>query len=158
MKKGVVAVVLSVVWMVLMVGCAGTKWDIPAGNAAISLGIKVAAYNLGYYVGKSKTQADDEAVALAYKAAREGVLSPADVSSAIAKFKIENPQLAGTLVLTLSEMGAVFDATGTLVSLSGIPIEYWDRAAEGYVLGYEMGKAGQKAVTKSAVVQYMPKK
>ena len=141
-------------------GCAGSNWNIPAGNAAIKLGIKAAAYEGGFYVGKSKTTADDEAIALAYKAAREGTLPVADVAKALADLKLTNPQLTGLLLLTLSEMGAIFDANGGLVSLSGIPVEYWDAAAEGYALGFEIGKAGQKDIkpSVSAVKKFMPKK
>lgn len=139
-------------------GCAGSNWNIPAGNTAMSVGIKVGAYNLGYYVGKSKTDADDIAIANAYKLAREGTLSPAEVAAAFAKLKIENAQLAGSLMIILTEMGATFDAGGNLLNLSGIPIEYWDKAAEGYALGYEFGKIGQKDIKSnvSAVKKHMP--
>jgi hypothetical protein len=145
----------------LLSGCAGSNWNVPAGNAAMGIGIKVAAYEAGLYVGKSKTTADDDAIALAYKAAREGTISVADVSKALADLKITNPQLSGLLLITLSEMGAVFNPdTGGLVALSGIPVEYWDKAAEGYVLGFEIGKAGQKDVkpSVSSVKKYMPLK
>jgi hypothetical protein len=123
--------------------------------------IKVIGYNLGYYVGKSKTTADDEAIAVGYKAAREGTIAPAEIAKALSKLKIENPQLAGSLVIILTEMGAGFDIEGNLVDLSGIPVEYWDKAAEGYALGYELGKIGQKDVAGkavSAVIKFMPKK
>jgi hypothetical protein len=147
----------------LLSGCAGSNWNIPAGNTAMSIGIKVAAYEAGLYVGKSKTTADDEAIALAYKAAREGTLDPVVVAKMLTDLKINDPRLSGILLIALSEMGATFDTnTGGLISLSGIPVEYWDKAAEGYALGYELGKAGQKAIAaspvKSAVIKYMPKK
>jgi hypothetical protein len=143
----------------LLTGCAGSNWNIPAGNSAMGIGVKVAAYEAGLYVGKSKTTADDDAIALAYKAAREGTLDVATVAKALADLKINDPRLSGIVLIVLSEMGATFDpATGGLVSLSGIPVEYWDKAAEGYALGWEIGKAGQKSIAKSAVLKYMPKK
>ena len=57
-------------------------------------------------------------------------------------------------------MGAVVDVnTGGLVSLSGIPAKYWDRAAKGYTMGFEMGQLNQKALGKvSAVKAKLPKK
>jgi hypothetical protein len=127
-------------------------------NTATLTAIELGGYNLGYYIGKSKTDADDIAIADAYRLARTGQLSPEEVSKAFAKLKIENPQLSGSLLIVLKSMGAGFDMEGNLISLSGIPVEYWDKAAEGYVVGYEFGKAGQKSVKPSAVKAVMPKK
>lgn len=142
-----------------LMGCAGSNWNIPAGNTALLTSIELGGYNLGYYVGKSKTDADDIAIADAYKLARTGTLSPAEVAAAFAKFKIENAQLAGSLMIILTNMGATVDpATGSLIGLDKIPVEYWDRAAQGYVMGYEFGKAGQKSIKPSAVKAVMPKK
>jgi hypothetical protein len=138
-------------------GCAGGQIN---QNAATLTAIELGGYNLGYYVGKSKTTSDDEAIAAAYKLARTGQLPAAEVAAAFAKFKIENAQLAGSLGIILKNMGASFDpSTGNLIDLSGIPVEYWDKAAEGYALGYEFGKAGQKDISGiSAIVQFLPKK
>lgn len=137
-------------------GCSGMQLN---SNVATLTGIELGGYNLGYYVGKSKTDADDIAIADAYKLARTGTLSPAEVAAAFAKFKIENPQLAGSLMIILTNMGATVDpGTGGLVSLSGVPVEYWDRAARGYASGYEFGKMGQKAARVSAVKALLPKK
>lgn len=158
MKK--IFAVLCLVSFVLA-GCAGSSLNIPAGNTAILTAIELGGYNLGYYVGKSKTDADDIAIADAYKLARTGTLSPQEVAAAFAKLKIENSQLAGSLGIVLKNMGGTFDpTTGALVSLSNVPVEYWDKAAEGYVLGYEFGKIGQKGAKKavSAVAAVMPKK
>lgn len=143
----------------MMAGCAG------GGNinqdAAILTAIQLGGYNLGYYVGQSKSTADDQAIADAYAIARTGTLTPEQMAAAFAKFKIENPQLAGSLFIILQNMGATVSADGGLVSLSGIPVAYWDKAAEGYVAGFEMGKMNQKGLTlkkPSAVKAKIPKK
>ena len=140
----------------LLAGCAGGQVN---QDTAILTAIQLGGYNLGYYVGQSKTVADDQAIADAYALARTGTLTPAQMAAAFAKFKIDNPQLAGSLFIILSNMGATIDSTGGLVSLSGIPVAYWDKAAEGYVAGFEMGKLNQKAIgAVSAVKATMPKK
>ena len=142
-----------------MTGCSGMKLGgSDAQNTALLTAIELGGYNLGYYVGKSKTMDDDQAIADAYALARTGTLSPAQVASAFAKFKIENPQLAGSLLIILRNMGATFATDGGLVTLSGIPVEYWDRAAAGYAAGYEFGLVGKKANAVSAIVAKMPKK
>ena len=140
----------------LLAGCAGGQVN---QDAAILTAIQLGGYNLGYYVGQSRTTADDQAIADAYALARTGTLTPEQMAAAFAKFKIDNPQLAGSLFIILSNMGATIDSTGGLVSLSGIPVAYWDKAAEGYVAGFEMGKLNQKAIgAVSAVKATMPKK
>jgi hypothetical protein len=126
----------------LFTGCSGLQVN---NDQAMLTAVELAAYNAGYYVGKSKTTDDDTAIATAYQLARTGQLSPAEVATALARLKIDNPQLAGSLLIVLKNMGASFGADGGLVSLSGIPVEYWDRARDGYVAGYEMGKVGQKS-------------
>ena len=138
-----------------MLGCAGGQIS---QDAALLTAIELGGYNLGYYVGKSKTDADDIAIADAYALARTGTLTPAQLAEAFSKFKIENAQLAGSLLIILRNMGATFDAGGGLISLSGVPVEYWDRAAAGYASGYEFGKIGQKDIGKSAVLKIMPKR
>jgi hypothetical protein len=135
-----------------LLGCAGGQ---VSQDAAILTAIELGGYNLGYYVGKSKTVSDDAAIADAYALARTGTLTPAQLAEAFSKFKVENAQLAGSLLIILRNMGATFAADGGLISLSGIPVEYWDRAAAGYASGYEFGKIGQKDIKKSAVI---PKK
>jgi len=150
--------IVLMVFGFLLSGCAtmGGSGSVNQ-EVAILTAIELGGYNLGYYVGKSKTDADDIAIADAYALARTGTLTPAQLAEAFSKFKIENAQLAGSLGIILKNMGATFDpATGGLVSLSGIPVKYWDKAAEGYVLGYEFGKAGQKSINKSAVKTKMP--
>lgn len=153
MKK-MIGLLMIVSCVLMFTGC---KLGDVASNTALLTTIEVAGYNLGIYVGKSKTDADDLAIANAYKLAREGKLTPEEVAAAFAKLKIENPQLAGSLMIILKNMGAGFDAGGNLINLSGIPVEYWDAAASGYVLGYEFGKAGQKSIKPSAVKKYLPK-
>jgi hypothetical protein len=148
-----------VVLCLVSFGCSGFSGNTQADNAALLTAIELGGYNLGYYVGKSKTDSDDIAIADAYKLARTGSLSPAEVAAAFSKFKIENPQLAGSLMIVLTNMGATTDpTTGGLISLSNIPVEYWDRAARGYASGYEFGRLGQKSTKVSAVVAIMPKK
>ena len=141
----------------LLTGCAGMTVN---QDAAILTAIQLGGYNLGYYVGNSKTTADDQAIADAYALARTGTLTPEQMADAFAKFKIDNPQLAGSLFIILTNMGATLSADGGLVSLSGIPVAYWDKAAEGYVAGFEMGKINQKGLKlqkPSAVKAKLPK-
>ena len=148
---------LSIIMVMIasVLGCAGGQIS---QDAALLTAIELGGYNLGYYVGKSKTDADDIAIADAYALARTGTLTPAQLAEAFSKFKIENAQLAGSLLIILRNMGATFDAGGGLISLSGVPVEYWDRAAAGYASGYEFGKIGQKDVGVSAVKAKMPKR
>jgi hypothetical protein len=149
----------------LLAGCAGGSGQVNEGTAILTA-IELGGYNLGYYVGKSKTDSDDIAIADAYALARTGTLNPAQVAEAFLKFKVENPQLAGSLMIILKNMGADFALDGGLISLSGIPTAYWDRAAAGYASGYEFGRldkksVGQKSLTLdkvSAVKAKMPKK
>jgi hypothetical protein len=140
-----------------LTGCSGLQLN---SDVATLTAIQLGGYNLGYYVGQSKTTADDQAIADAYALARTGTLTPAQMAAAFAKFKLDNAQLAGSLFIIMQNMGATINAEGGLVSLSGIPVVYWDKAAEGYVAGYEMGKLNQKAVGSkvSAVKAKMPKK
>ena len=140
----------------LITGCAG------GGNinqdTAILTAIQLGGYNLGYYVGQSRTTADDQAIADAYTIARTGTLTPEQLAAAYSKLKLDNPQLAGSLFIILQNMGATVNADGGLVSLSGIPVAYWDKAAAGYVAGFEMGKLNQKGLAKtSAVKKLVPK-
>ena len=155
MKKKLLSVFCVLAIAVMAMGV--DKCQINKDTATLTA-IELGGYNLGYYIGKSKTDADDIAIADAYKLAREGQLSPEEVAKAFSKLKIENPQLSGSLLIVLKSMGAGFSVDGGLIDLSGIPVEYWDKAAEGYVIGYEFGKAGQKSVKPSAVKAVMPKK
>jgi hypothetical protein len=124
---------------------AGCKAGDIVNNNGMLTAIELGGYNLGYYVGKSKTTTDDIAIADAYQLARTGQLSPAQIAEAYSKLKIDNPQLAGSLYIVLKNMGAGFDAGGGLVDLSSIPVEYWDAAASGYEAGYSIGKVNQKS-------------
>lgn len=146
----------------LMVWCLGIERCQINENDAMLTAVELGAYNVGYYVGKSRTEADDLAIANAYKLAREGRLPPEQVGQSMAALKLDNPQLAGSVLILLKNMGAAFTADGGLVSVSGIPIDYWDRAADGYVAGYALGKLGQKGgigpTTDSAVKRFMPSK
>jgi hypothetical protein len=112
------------------------------------------------YVRKSKTELDDIAIADAYKLARTGKLSPAETVAAFEKLKLDQPELAGGLMIVLKRMGATIAPDGGLVSLSGIPVRYWDTAAEGYCTGYDLAGVGKKDLVKkeSAVKPLIPKK
>lgn len=134
-------------------GCANFKPSAGSEQATLGL-IELAAYELGFYIGKSKTDTDDKAIADAYALARTGTLSPEQVASAFNKLKIDRPELTGGLMIVLKRMGAAF-APGTmdLVSLSGVPVLYWDTAADGYMTGYSFGKMNQKAISAVALVK-----
>lgn len=150
---------LMIVGFLAITGCATTGGSGSAAQeAAILTAIELGGYNAGYYVGKSKTEADDIAVADFFAIAQNGTLTPAQMTEAFEKFKIDNPQLSGSLWIILKRMGGTFTADGGLVSLSGIPVAYWDTIGEGYVAGYAMGKLGQKGIKPSAVKAKLPKK
>ena len=144
----------------LLTGCSGMQISgSDAQNMAMLTAIQLGGYNLGYYVGQSKTPSDDQAIADAYALARTGTLTPAQVAQAFSAFKIQNPQLAGSLMIVLQNMGATVGVDGGPIALSGIPVIYWDKAAEGYASGYEFGKMNQKDMNKiSAVKAKLPKK
>jgi hypothetical protein len=122
--------------------------DVVQNNGMITA-IELGGYNLGFYVGKSKTPDDDKAIADAYQIARTGQLTPEQMAEAFSKLKLDNPQLAGSLYIVVKNMGGTFDTGGNLISLSGIPVEYWDAAATGYEAGYSMGKVNQKSRVKA---------
>jgi hypothetical protein len=128
---------------------AGCKMGDVVQNNGMLTAIELGGYNLGFYVGKSKTPDDDKAIADAYQLARTGQLTPAQMAEAFNKLKIDNPQLAGSLYIIVKNMGGTFDAQGNLVDLSSIPVEYWDAAAAGYEAGYSMGKVNQKSRVKA---------
>jgi hypothetical protein len=130
----------------ILIGCKAG--DVVNNNGMLTA-IELAGYNLGYYVGKSKTTSDDIAIADAYQLARTGQLSPEQIAEAYGKLKIDNPQLAGSLYIVLKNMGANFNTSGGLVDLSSIPIEYWDSAAAGYEAGFAVGKVNQKSKVKA---------
>lgn len=146
-----IIIILCIIFMT-----TGCKFNITENPAVLTI-IEIAGYDLGYYVGKSKTDLDDIAIADAYNLARTGKLTNEQITEAFSKLKIENSVLAGNLRIALKSMGASFDAGGNLMDISGIPVAYWDKAAEGYVIGFEFGKANQKGINVSAVLKYMPK-
>jgi hypothetical protein len=55
-------------------------------------------------------------------------------------------------------MGAAVTPEGGLVGLSGVPVAYWDAAAQGYKMGFEMAQANKKDIIVSAIKAKMPKK
>lgn len=136
--------VLVVLALVAPLGGCKTGGTITQDEAMLTA-IELGGYNLGFYVGKSKTPDDDAAIAQWYAALRSGEVDPVAMAAAFEKLKIENPQLAGSLNIILRRMGATFNAEGGLVDASAIPAAYWDRAAEGYASGYEFGKINKKA-------------
>jgi hypothetical protein len=143
-----------------LAGCSGMKWNLPGEDTAILTSIEMGGYAVGLLVGKSKTENDDAAIAAAYKLAKEGKLDPATLQKALAVLKLDDAELAGATTILLKRMGAGFDPeTGNLLSLTGIPIAYWDAAAEGYALGWSIGVLKKKGpAKKSAVVALLPTK
>lgn len=138
----------------LVTGCSGLNIN---NDTAILTAIELAGYNAGYYVGSKKPELDAQ-ISIAYDLARKGTLTPAQMAEAFSALKISDPQLAGSLMIVLTNMGATVDAGGGILSLSAIPAAYWDRAAQGYTMGFEMGKANTKSVAPSAVKALLPAK
>ena len=138
----------------LLAGCSGMQ---VSQDQAIQTAIQLAAYNLGYYVA-DKHPEYDPMIADAYTLTRTGTMTPAQMTAALAKLKLQNPQLTGSLMIVLTSMGATVTQEGGIVGLSGIPVEYWDAAAQGYTMGFAMGMANKKALNVSAVKAKMPKK
>jgi hypothetical protein len=138
----------------LLAGCGKMQVN---QDAAIQTAIQLAAYNLGYYVA-DKHPEYDPMIADAYTLARTGTMTPEQMAAALANLKLQNPQLTGSLVIVLSSMGASITPEGGIVGLSGIPVAYWDAAAQGYTMGFEMGMANKKALGVSAVKAKMPKR
>jgi hypothetical protein len=148
-------IIALLVMVGLLTGCSGMQLN---QDVAVQTAIQLAGYNLGFYVGQKHPEYDAK-IAMAYDLARTGTLTPEQLAQAFAEFKLQDPQLAGSLFIIVQNMGATVDANGGLVSLSGIPAAYWDKAAAGYVSGFEMGKLNQKAVGQvSAVKAKIPKK
>jgi hypothetical protein len=154
---------ISMILILLMglAGCSGTGFQITNEQAMLTA-IELGGYNLGYFVGASKSPADDQAIADAYALARTGTLNPEQVAFAFVTLKAQNPQLTGSLMIILTNMGAGFGPDNNLISLSGIPVAYWDRAAQGYTMGYQMGLTNKKAPVKPSAVKakipYVPAK
>lgn len=138
----------------LLAGCGKMQVN---QDAAIQTAIQLAAYNLGYYVA-DKHPEYDPMIADAYTLARTGTMTPEQMAAALANLKLQNPQLTGSLIIVLSSMGASITPEGGIVGLSGIPVAYWDAAAQGYTMGFEMGMVNKKAIGVSAVKAKMPKK
>ena len=136
----------------MLAGCSGMQVN---QDVAILTAIELAGYNAGYYVGSKKPELDAK-ISMAYDLARTGTLSPAQMATAFAELKISDPQLAGSLMIVLTNMGATLDAGGGIASLSAIPAAYWDRAAQGYTMGFEMGKVNKKGVSVSDVKAKLP--
>lgn len=111
-------------------------------DQGVEAAVRLSAYNLGYYVGKSKTTSDDQAIKDAYILAREGRLDPATVTSALVKLKMDNPQLAGNAVIVLGMMGASIQ-NGAVTSLVDIRPELWNAARDAYATGQLLGSSEQ---------------
>jgi hypothetical protein len=142
----------------MLAGCgAGGGGQVINQDVAIQTAIQLAAYNLGFYVA-DKHPEYDPLIADAYTLARTGTMTPEQMAAALANLKLQNPQLTGSLMIVLSSMGASITQDGGIVGLSGIPVAYWDAAAKGYTMGFEMAQANKKAITVSAVKAKMPKK
>ena len=124
----------------LIAGCAGNQIN---NDQAMQTTIKLAAFNVGFYVGKSKTVADDQAILAAYDLAITGQLSPAAINQGLVALKIDNPQLAGSAMILLTSMGGTI-TNGQVIDMVGIPPAAWTAAKDSYVMGQQMGLADQK--------------
>jgi hypothetical protein len=151
MKKLFITLLIAVG---LLTGCSGMQVN---QDVAIQTAIQLAAYNLGFYVA-DKHPEYDPMIADAYTLARTGTMTPEQMTVALANLKLQNPQLTGSLMIVLTSMGASVTPEGGIVGLSGIPVAYWDAAAKGYTMGFEIAQANKKAITVSAVKAKMPKK
>jgi hypothetical protein len=136
MKKMMLLVIVALVPVLLGVDRCQIKND-----EAMLTAVQLGGYNLGVYVASEKLDQFDVAIRDAYVFARDGKLSPEDMAKALRELKLNNPLLVGNLTILLTNMGATFTAGDTLESIAGIPPEYWDRAKDGYLMGYAMGKA-----------------
>lgn len=146
---------IILVMITFLAGCSGLQLN---NDTAILTAIELAGYNAGYYVATKQPSLDAQ-ISMAYDLAKTGTLTPAQMAQAFADLKIKDPQLAGSLMIVLTNMGATVDMNGGIVALSGIPIAYWDRAARGYTMGFEMGKVNTKDINNvSAVKAKLPKK
>ena len=141
----------------LLAGCGAGGGQIINQDQAIQTAIQLAAYNLGFYVA-DKHPDYDPLIADAYTLARTGTMTPEQMATALAKLKLQNPQLTGSLLIVLSSMGASVTQDGDILGISGIPTAYWDAAAQGYTMGFAMGMTNKKALGVSAVKAKMPKK
>jgi hypothetical protein len=149
MKRTIIAVLA----MALLTGCSGMQvTGDNAQNVALLTAIELAGYNAGYYVA-TKQPALDAQISMAYDLARSGKLTPEQMAQAFADLKIKDPQLAGSLMIVLTNMGATVGVDGGLVALSGIPVAYWDRAAQGYTMGFSMGKSNTKDINNVSAVK-----
>jgi hypothetical protein len=138
----------------IVAGCSGVHIN---QDAAVQTAIQLAAYNLGYYVADKQPEYD-ALIADAYTLARTGTMTPQQMAAALTNLKLQNPQLTGSLIIVLSSMGAAVTPEGGVVGLSGVPVAYWDAAAQGYTMGFEMAQANRKSISTSAVKAKMPKK
>lgn len=129
---------LSAAVVLILSGCSGLQLKL--GDKLPLLGIKQAGLTLGYFVGKSKTDADDIAIKDAYLLIRTGSLPPEAVSEAIVRLKIDNALIAASCFNALEAMGAVVSG-GKIVDLAGIPAEAWAAAEASYTQGIEIGRA-----------------
>lgn len=150
-----IAVMLAFI-AVLLTGVTGCKFALTnVGNDELSLlGIKMAAFNLGHYIGKSKTDNDDFAVKEAYAAIKTGQFSNVALFEALQRLKLENGVLAANCTFALQAMGAAFNPSGGLIDASGIPEAAWLAAEGAYTQGLELGRSERKQ-DKKAVASTM---
>ena len=123
----------------LVGGCSGSGSQVQGGQMT-TVAVELAAFNVGYYIGKDKPAADAE-IRNAYVLARTGQLPPEAVAEAMAQLKVSDPLLAGNCLIVIKAMGAGFTPAGQLSSISGISPEAWDAAKMGYVQGFAIGSA-----------------
>jgi hypothetical protein len=111
--------------------------------------IKVGALNLGVYVGKTKTVADDMAVQDGYLMLRKGQLPIEDLNKALLNLHLDNPVIAANCLILLESMGAVMGpSVGSLnksiLDVSKITPEMWNAAELYYKQGFLIGQSQQK--------------
>jgi hypothetical protein len=133
--------ILLTLFVFLFAGCAGQSIN---KQQAELLGIKMAAFNLGFYVGKSKTDTDDKAIRDGYELAKTGQFSPQSMNDAMLLLKGQNPQVAANCMFALEAMGAMMTADKSIIDLSKIPPEAWTAAEQSYTMGYTAGLAEKK--------------
>lgn len=132
-------VMVAIVLMVI-VGCNSTP-NQPKVNPTVA--VELAAFNVGYFVGKDKPAMDAQ-LRNAYLFARDGRLPAEAVAQGLAELKLSDPLLAGNALIVLKAMGANFAVDGQLSSLSNIPPELWDAAKAGYIQGFAIGQVAKK--------------
>ena len=120
--------------MMLMAGCAGM--EIPESQSVI-YGIETAAVVVGYYAAQQPDV--DMALRNIYDLSTKGKLTPEGVNAILLRLDRTNPLelLLIRRVLRLAELIGATVIEGQLVDVAGIPPEFVNAVARGYVEGYD---------------------